>query len=425
MVLAGLALVFSRSMRVEAIATANHVSTLETEETAKGAKAFIKARINSDDDTDIKLNGETSTSYKAISAGKGYFWLLRPELGDDNTYAYGIRDEAAKVNLNTAGYEMLMKLPRMTSELAASIIDWRDEDSEVNENGGAEDNYYLLRKHPYKCKNDDFETVEEVLLVKGASLEILFGEDTNRNGVLDANEDDGDESPPDDNKNGRLDPGIYDYVTVYSREPVESGASDITTSAGETTLSSLLGTISSLKNKTQDIQYFLNAYSFTSVLDFYAKAQDYKLGLTADEFKNIESNLTSASTETIDGMINVNTAPKEVLMCIPDITESEAEKLIRARNADDTDTETIAWVYDVLPKKASAIGSSITIHTYQYSADIVAASGDGRAFSRYRMVVDTKDDDFDIVYWKALKHLGWPLEPEILTKLRAGEEIEE
>ncbi len=47
---------------------------------------------------------------------------------------------------------------------------------------------------------------------------MLYGEDTNLNGYLDDHENDGDESEPDDNHNGRLDPGFYDYVTVYSVE---------------------------------------------------------------------------------------------------------------------------------------------------------------------------------------------------------------
>jgi len=426
LVLTGLTLVFSRAMRVEAIATANHISTLETEEIAKGAIAFIKARLNSDDDLDIQLEGEAP--YKAISTGKGYFWLLRPDLGEDDAYYYGIRDEASKVNLNTADYDTLMELPNMTSELAASIIDWRDSDSEVNEEGGAEDEYYLLRDEPYNCKNDDLETVEEVLLIKGASLEILFGDDTNRNGVLDENENDGDDSPPHDNRNGRLDRGFYDYVTVYSKEPNEDSTGtqryDITTETGKQSLQTLLQMVNS-KLDTFTLRQFVNTFSFSSILEFYVRAQEYKLGLTADQFKQIEDQLSTSSEETIAGMINVNTAPKEILMCLPDITESEAEKLIRTRNADDTDTDTIAWVCEALPEKAAALGRYITIHSYQYSADIVAASGDGRAFSRYRMVVDTRDDEFDIVYWKALKHLGWPLDSEILKKLRAGESIED
>lgn len=422
LVLAGLTLVFSRAMRVEAIATANNISTLETEAIARGAMAFVKARLNSDDDLDIRLEGDEP--YKAIPAGKGYFWLLRPDLEDDEAYYYGIRDEAAKVNLNTASYDMLMELPNMTSELAASIIDWRDTDSDVNEYGGAEDEYYLLRHEPYRCKNDDLETVEEMLLIKGASLEILFGEDINRNGVLDANENDGDESPPDDNRNGRLDRGIYDYVTVYSKESNETSSGttryNITTEEGKSSLQNLIQMVNS-KLDQFTVQQFVR-FNFISVLDFYIKANSF-LGLTAEQFRQIEDQLSTSSEATLTGLINVNTAPKEVLMCLPDITESEAEKLVRTRNAEDTDLESIAWVYDALPEKAAALGKYITINSYQYSSDIVAASGDGRAFSRYRMAVDTRDDEFDIVYWKALKHLGWPLDSEIMTKLRTGAPI--
>jgi len=425
LVLAGLTLVFSRAMRVEAIATANHRSALEAEEIARGAAAFVKARLASEDDVDIKLEG--ATPYEAISVGEGYFWLLRPDLEEDDAYYYGIRDESSKVNLNEAGYEMLMKLPRMTSELAGAIIDWRDSDSDVYIEGGAEDEYYLLLDEPYYCKNSALETVEEVLLIKGASLEIMFGEDTNRNGVLDDNENDGEESEPDDNRNGRLDRGFYDYVTVYSEEPNKNSSGEkrinIRSNDSRQDLITLLQGVG-LSADQFLMQQFLRAYSFTSVLDFYIKAQGF-LGLTREQFKLIENEISASSDETLSGLINVNTAPKEVLMCLPNIDESDAEALVRVRNSDDVDTGSIAWVADALPEKASEIGRYITINSYQYSADIISASGDGRAFSRYRMVVDAMDDEFKVIYWKALKHLGWPLDPEILNKLRAGEDIED
>ena len=41
---------------------------------------------------------------------------------------------------------------------------------------------------------------------------LLVGEDRNRNGVLDKDE-------KDLNNNGELDPGLFEYTTVYTREP--------------------------------------------------------------------------------------------------------------------------------------------------------------------------------------------------------------
>src|ERR1043166_6895475 len=51
------------------------------------------------------------------------------------------------------------------------------------------------------------------------SLDILYGEDANLNGLLDPNENDGPQTLPDDNRDGRLDHGIFEYLTVYSRQP--------------------------------------------------------------------------------------------------------------------------------------------------------------------------------------------------------------
>ena len=417
LVLAGLVLVFARSMRVEAIASVNYISALTTEEMTTGAVAFVQARLQEEDET-LKLEGEDP--YEAIPLGDGYFWLIRPNLEDDDTLYFGIRDEASKLNLNTASEEMLLKLPGMTSELADAIIDWRDEDDEVY-NSGAEKEYYLLLDDPYYCKNDVFETVEEVLLVKGADQELLFGEDWNRNGILDDNENDADESEPSDNRNGTLDRGFYDYVTVYSKTPnVDSNGDqrvDIT-SEDKTELQELLLEIMDETAMLGMLSY-MRSMTFTSPLDFY-----YKSGLTQEQFEQIEDKIGISSEEVIDGMININTASKEVLMCLPGLEESDVDALIDKR--DDADTDSLLWVTEALDEgKGTAIGEYITTSSCRYSADIVGVSGNGRSYCRYKVVADTQDGGFEVLYWKSLKHLGWPLEEEILMTLRSGETLDE
>ena len=49
-------------------------------------------------------------------------------------------------------------------------------------------------------------------LLYGADADSLSGDDVNRNGILDPNE-------TDQNHNGQMDPGVLEYVTVFSREP--------------------------------------------------------------------------------------------------------------------------------------------------------------------------------------------------------------
>jgi type II secretory pathway component PulK len=418
LVLAGLVLVFSRSMRVEAIASANQLSSLKAEEIARGVVSFIRARLN-ENDTALRLEGETP--YEAIETGDGYFWLLRPNYNDDDSYYYGIRDEAAKLNLNSATYEMLLKLPNMTSELAAAIIDWRDSDSDITQ-GGAEDEYYLLLDEPYYCKNSDLESVEEVLLIKGASKELLYGEDVNLNGFLDPNENDADKGIPPDNYNGKLDRGFYEYVTVYSLEPdVDSnGERRINVNEGGNELSALLREVIEDDFKYQEIVTSIRFNNFESVLDFFIKT-----GLTEEQFKQIEDKITTSTEENISGLININTAPKEVLVCLPDLDESEVDTLIQKRNSGDTDRDSLAWIAEALPDKAGAIGAYLTTRSYRYSGDIISLSGDGRAYERYRMIADIMDDDFKILYWKSLKHLGWPLAERIIDSIRSGKSLEE
>jgi general secretion pathway protein K len=64
--------------------------------------------------------------------------------------------------------------------LVAAIIDWTDSDDNVThlpfikyENTGAESGYYNNLETPYGCRNSSLETNEELLLVKGISLDVF------------------------------------------------------------------------------------------------------------------------------------------------------------------------------------------------------------------------------------------------------------
>jgi len=420
LVLAGLALVFARSMRVAAIVSANEVAALEAECLAAGALEYVKAKLVAAASAQ-STTSDTSDSYKGMEVGTGYFWVLRSNLENDREFDYGLTDEAGKINLNSASLEMLLKLPGMTSELAASIIDWRDTDSDVT-TGGAEDEYYLLRPQPYHCKNAPLETVEEVLLIKGASPELLYGEDTNLNGVLDEHENDGDASAPADNRNGRLDAGFYDYVTVYSVEAnVDSEGNariNINTPAARKELQTALQEVASEDRALEIMNRVSTNASYTSVIDFYFRA-----GLTYEEFEAIADRLTTSSAQTLTGLVNVKTASKEVLLCLPGLEESDVEALLSYRSAN-TALGSTAWVTKVLTReKATGIGSYITIRSSQYSADIIGASHNGRAYKRYKAVIDMQGASPRVVYWKALTDSGWPLDPQIVATLRKGQPL--
>ena len=55
-----------------------------------------------------------------------------------------------------------------------AIKDWIDEDDEESEYG-AESSYYQAADLPYTCRNSDITSVEELLLIRGITPELLFG----------------------------------------------------------------------------------------------------------------------------------------------------------------------------------------------------------------------------------------------------------
>jgi general secretion pathway protein K len=57
-----------------------------------------------------------------------------------------------------------------------ALIDWMDTgDGDGEEEYGAEDGYYQSLDLPYSCKNGPIESIEELLLVKGITKELLYG----------------------------------------------------------------------------------------------------------------------------------------------------------------------------------------------------------------------------------------------------------
>ncbi len=406
--LSGLVLVFCQWARVEALASANRRSAIQADAIARGALQYVLASV---DGANGRLEELDELDWQQRQVGDGFFWVLRANLEDDGQLHFGLRDEAASINLNSASSEMLLKIPGMTAELADAIIEWRQSGNGPG-TAGTESEYYLLRDMPYYIKDGPFEAVEEVLLLRGATEELLYGDDRNRNGILHLSRD--------ASRSGPLQRGLLDYATVYSIEPNTDaeGRERINVNSRDTgDLADLLRQAIPDDRVFSILERVRRRRPFENVLDFY-----FRIGLRPEEFRPIADRLTTVDREELIGLVNVNTAPRDVLMCLPQLDESDVDALLNRREAPDTDLSSIAWVAEALPQeKAVVIGSHITARSYQFSANIVAVSEDGRAYRRYLAVVDTRHGTPRVLRWQPLTHLGWPLEREILDALRGGE----
>lgn len=95
---------------------------------------------------------------------------------------FEIEDEKARLNLNTASPEEIDALLASCGVektdrdiLTDSIMDWRDENHDHHLNG-AESDYYRSLEAPYEAKDGNFDSEEELLLIKGMTPELFYGE---------------------------------------------------------------------------------------------------------------------------------------------------------------------------------------------------------------------------------------------------------
>jgi DNA uptake protein ComE-like DNA-binding protein len=155
-------------------------------------------------------------SFRDVPLGRGFFQVIRQaRAGEPPGLVYGVVDEESRLDLNRASAEELGKLPGITPEEVAAIIDYRDQDNKVTQ-GGAEAEQYAAFTPPYRPRNGPLRTVREVLMVAGINRPNFYGEDSNLNGLLDPEENDGNRSDPPDNRNGRLEAGWSEFVTLES-----------------------------------------------------------------------------------------------------------------------------------------------------------------------------------------------------------------
>jgi len=158
----------------------------------------------------------------------GCFTKLHEALGYSVEVSCRIVDEAGKLNLNLASTDSLADLG--LAEHLGVIQDWIDEDEDVS-TGGAESDAYLQMDPPYRCKNKPFQFVEELVFLRGVTLSTVEGEDANGNGLLDPNEQDGDDSYPPDNADDLLDLGARDLLTALGDGRVNLNTAPVQTLA--------------------------------------------------------------------------------------------------------------------------------------------------------------------------------------------------
>jgi type II secretory pathway component PulK len=195
---------FAYSMRLEASAARTYKETLIASHLAEaGLEQAIRELVGDfafvGFHEESKLGGKKSDDDKAKEGDVNpdcplVFYtrerLLLKRLPNRNVplggghFSYCISDEAARLNLNTSPPDRLGRLLQVLGlereardGVVDSIQDWRDPNEDHRLNGAESDDTYLKRPVPYRSKNANFDSLSELLQVKGITSKLMDGED--------------------------------------------------------------------------------------------------------------------------------------------------------------------------------------------------------------------------------------------------------
>lgn len=310
--------------------------------------------------------------FKDIPFSRGQFRVFHQGRRDEGgRIMYGVSDEESRLNVNRASADELRKLQEVTPEAVAGILDWRDPDNNVTP-GGAEADFYASLPSPRVPRNGPLQTTRELLMVNGVSRELLMGEDANQNGLLDPEEDDGDESFPPDNRDGILDAGLSGSVTVDSSVANQTAAGQDRVnvqSADEKPLSSIPGISADLakaiiayrgQNRLENLADLLEVSALAPQgqgqppqspnvnqpprgggqsppgvqpsTRTAAQPTGPKL-ISEDLLMEIADDVTVSTESDQPGAININTASPDVFACLPGINQELAQAIVSYRKS--------------------------------------------------------------------------------------------
>ena len=367
---------------------------------------------------------------------------------------FGLTDLASRINLNQPGGADLAKVPRMTPEMVQFLRARLGQAPPPTAVFGDPVAAPMTNAIPTAMPDPDtallsptntlpvpvlrkvgrIDTVEDLLGTPGLSTELLFGEDTNLNGRLDPNEDDGDDNPPGDNRDGRLDHGMAQYFTVGSRDPdlTADGKPRLDINRAGLALpdkglpQGFTNYLAALRRMNRRLTHPVEALEdVVRTTDESGAPIEIPSGITREELPLLLDLFTvqsSGTTAAREGLINLNTASSIVLATLPGMDLPTAESIVGAREGLRAEQRsTPGWLLtegllDV--PKFKAVVPHLTTRAYQFRFHVI---GYALPSGRYRVLeaeVDVSGDIPVLTRLRDLTRLGLPfnLSPETLEQ---------
>lgn len=337
--LVGLVAVFAGSQRASLRSLQVDLDTIRARELASAGLERALAELTTVDVNQVTTNDE---------------WALLGE-GNLEIYQVGegivrleILDESSLVDINTADETQLAAMG-LTTEQVDSILDWR-EPGLTPRAEGAKDEYYNSLPEPYNCGLAPFNSLNELLLVKGMTPVALFSRDpeiqTNVQLINGADEDQ---------------PVPYQILGIGSSAPW-TGAN------GQPRLNVNTATVQQL------VQRGFNQQTAAAILQrrgqvggqFTTLGQVLTSnGINTNSAATVLNALTTNGATVVSGRLNLNTAGEAALNTLPGMTPDLNAAILTRQQQGFTQLgdlaavpgATVAWLQQVADR--FVVGSSV------------------------------------------------------------------
>ena len=289
---------------------------------------------------------DDTQDFQEVALGRGTFSVLRRGRDDEGGgVIYGVSDEESRLNLNIADHDALTKIQGLGSDVANSILAWRGQQG----SNVVEAEYYESQRPPYEPRRAAFETVRELLMVRGVTPDLLYGSDSHQNGLLDDQAGGMNEPPKYQDNVAGDDLGWAGILTVDSSVKNVNAAGESRVdiqSADENSLATVHGITRNIAHAIVSYRGKNNFQGIADLLNVTPPQDGQNAGITQNNsgssgggvidenlLMEIGDDVTTSDNQTQYGLVNINTASLNVLVCLPGIDRDLAQKIISQRQS--------------------------------------------------------------------------------------------
>ena len=143
-------------------------------------------------------------------------------------------------------------------------------------------------------------------------------------------------------------------------------------------------------------------------------------GAMSNYLPKLFANCTTSQNTSTAGRININQAPRVVLLCIPNMTSDLADQIITQRSVDPTTATDVhqcpAWplIRGLVPLATmKKLMPYVNAGGGVFRAQVIGSFEKGGTSARVEAVIDATQSPSRIVFWKDISSLqeGFPVEP--------------